>query len=399
MSETASPFSGRTVILLALAGIVGFIVFMLLVAYAPELRSGRDGRAHGLSTSAVGFRGIHDLLDTTGADVGFLRDPEAYLEDGLTIITLEPRVDSDRVQDLIDNSWGTVLIILPKWVTFPVEGERDRVQWVDSGIGGSVASYLGDLATVTVATDDEETATRLTNTMLPDVRFTVPDELQTMSGRDLVPVMETDDGDMVLAYVDDTEIFILSDPDLLNNQILANPGESRAAIQLLEELNYTNGPYRFELVANGFGGARNLLTLAFDPPFLAFTLCLLAAALLAGLQALYRFGPALRPPRAIAFGKRALVDNSAELLRLARREHLSSESYVTMTRDAAVAAIGNPRQLDGDALDRWLDERGPNTIPPFTALARTAYRAHNRQEIRNAARALHDWRKAVTHEG
>jgi hypothetical protein len=139
--------------------------------------------------------------------------------------------------------------------------------------------------------------------------------------------------------------------------------------------------------------------LAFEPPFLALTLCLLAAALLAGVQAAYRFGPALRPQRAIAFGKRALVDNSAELLRLARREHLSSERYVIMTREAAVSAIGNPRRLNGEALDHWLDGLGPSTMPPFTMLALAAERAHNRQDIRDAARALYDWRKAVTHEG
>ena len=56
-------------------------------------------------------------------------------------------------------------------------------------------------------------------------------------------------------------------------------------------------------------------------------------------------------------------------------------------------------ELEHARVDRWLDELGPKTMPPFTALARSAYRAQNRQEIRNAARALYDWRKAVTHEG
>lgn len=399
MSDTASPFSARTVMLLVIAGIVGFAAFLLLTAYAPELRSGRDGRAHGLSTSAVGFRGVYTLLEATGADVGYLRTDDGTRNTGLTVLTLEPGSDPDRVAALIDDRWGPLLIVLPKWMTFPVQGERDRVQWVDAGIGQTVAYLLADLAAISVSTGETAAGARLQSGMLNQVPFRAPENLQTISGRDLSPLMETAKDGFVLANVHDTQIYILSDPDLINNQALADPERARAALMLLAELNLNDGPYRFDLVANGFGGSRNLLTLAFDPPFLALTLCLLAAALLAGFQAIYRFGPTLRPPRAIAFGKRALVDNSAELLRLARREHLSSERYVAMTREAAVAAIGNPRDLDGDALDRWLDGLGPKTMPPFTALARAAERAHNRQDIRDAARALYDWRKAVTHEG
>ncbi|MGP1281625.1 MAG: DUF4350 domain-containing protein [Parasphingopyxis sp.] len=399
MSDTASPFSARTVMLLVIAGIVGFAAFLLLTAYAPELRSGRDGRAHGLSTSAVGFRGVYTLLEATGADVGYLRTDDGTRNTGLTILTLEPGSDPDRIAALIDDRWGPLLIVLPKWMTFPVQGERDRVQWVDAGIGQTVAYLLSDLAAISVSTGETAAGARLQSGMLNQIPFRAPENLQTISGRDLSPLMETAKDGFVLANVHDTQIYILSDPDLINNQALADPERARAALMLLAELNPNDGPYRFDLVANGFGGSRNLLTLAFDPPFLALTLCLLAAALLAGFQAIYRFGPTLRPPRAIAFGKRALVDNSAELLRLARREHLSSERYVAMTREAAVAAIGNPRQLDGDALDRWLDGLGPKTMPPFTALARAAERAHNRQDIRDAARALYDWRKAVTHEG
>ncbi len=399
MTENASPFSARTVILLVIAGIVGFGAFLLLSAYAPDIRSGRDGRAHGLSTSAVGFRGVYMLLEETGADVGFIRDENILDYEGLIILTLEPNSDPDRVNALLTEGRGPMLIVLPKWGTLPVEGETDRVQWFQTGIGETVTRLLTDIGDISVQTSNIAAGSRLQSGMLNTVEFLTPERLQTISGDDLTPLMETAKGEYVLVNVYDTDTYILSDPDFLNNQVLSDPERARAALLLLEELNEDQQPIRFELVANGFGGSRNLLTLAFEPPFLALTLCLLAAALLAGVQAMYRFGPALRPQRAIAFGKRALVDNSAELLRLARREHLSSERYVVMTREAAVAAIGNPRKLVGEALDRWLDGLGPSTMPPFSTLALAAERAHNRQDIRDAARALYDWRKAVTHEG
>ncbi|RED16528.1 DUF4350 domain-containing protein [Parasphingopyxis lamellibrachiae] len=399
MSENASPFRARTVVLLVIAGVVGFAAFLILSAYAPDIRSGRDGRAHGLSTSAVGFRGVYRLLENTGADVRYVRS-EAMLDNpGLTLLTLEPGSNAERVETLLNEGSGPLLIVLPKWGTLPVDGERDRVQWFRSGMGGSVTAMLSGVADISVSTSATPAGSRLQSGMLRDTEFLTPGDLQTISGPALMPLMETAKNESVLAQVTDTEIYILSDPDFLNNQTLADPGSARAALLLLAELNESGGPYWFELVANGFGGSRNLLTLAFEPPFLAMTLCLLAAALLAGVQAMYRFGPALRPARAIAFGKRALVDNSAELLRVARREHLSSQRYAAMTREAAVAAIGNPRQLSGEALDSWLDGLGPATMPRFTTLALSAQRAHNRQDIRNAARALYEWRKAVTHEG
>lgn len=399
MSENASPFRARTVVLLVIAGVVGFAAFLVLSAYAPDMRSGRDGRAHGLSTSAVGFRGVYSLLEETGADVRYVRS-EAMLENpGLTLLTLEPGSNAERVETLLNEGSGPLLIVLPKWGTMPVGGARDRVQWFRSDMGESVTAMLAGVADISVSASAAPAGSRLQSGMLRDTEFLTPPSLQTISGPALMPLMETAKDEFVLARVSDTDTYILSDPDFLNNQILAEPARARAALMLLAELNKADGPYWFELVANGFGGSRNLLTLAFEPPFLALTLCLLAAALLAGIQAMFRFGPALRPARAIAFGKRALVDNSAELLRVARREHLSSQRYASMTREAAVAAIGNPRRLSGKALDSWLDGLGPPAMPRFTALVLAAERARNRQDIRNAARALYDWRKAVTHEG
>jgi hypothetical protein len=399
MNDNPSPFSARTLALLIVAGIVGFAAFLLLVAYAPDLRSGQNGRAHGLSTSAVGFRGIAELLDSTGAEIDYVRDENERAITGLTIVTLEQQTDPERLATLIANGRSQpTLIVLPKWATVPIMGERDRVQSLGPLLGASGAQQLRDIVTISTSVAEARPGSPLGGGFTgADLR--VPASLQVIEGKGITGIVETLSGEIVLASIDGTASYILSDPDLLNNQILRDPERARAALMLLGSLNRDNGPYRFELVLNGFGGAYNLLTLAFEPPFLALTLCILAAALLAGFHALYRFGPALRPQRAIAFGKRALVDNSAELLRLARREHLSSERYVAMTREAAVAAIGNPRKLSGSALDQWLDGLGPKSMPPFTTLAAAAQRATGRQDILNAARALHHWRKAVTHEG
>ena len=75
----------------------------------------------------------------------------------------------------------------------------------------------------------------------------------------------------------------------------------------------------FDVTLNGLGSSKSPLKLMFDPPFLAVTLAIVAALLLAGPagdRPLRR--AAAGRERAIAFGKAALVDNSAALVRKAR---------------------------------------------------------------------------------
>ena len=96
---------------------------------------------------------------------------------------------------------------------------------------------------------------------------------------------------------------------------------ARAALMFVDALRSDeNDSVAFDAVLAGLGDTRNLLQLMFEPPFLAFTLALIAAAILVGLHALGRFGPPAIEGRAIPFGKRALADNVATLIARAGRE-------------------------------------------------------------------------------
>ncbi len=55
------------------------------------------------------------------------------------------------------------------------------------------------------------------------------------------------------------------------------------------------------------------------------------------MQAFGRFGPARARERAIAFGKEALVDNSAALVRKAGRERIMGKRYAALVRERAVS--------------------------------------------------------------
>ncbi|HJT41011.1 MAG TPA: hypothetical protein VJ762_11830, partial [Sphingobium sp.] len=71
-------FRGRTVALLLAIGIAGFVGMLLLGAYAPDLRSGRNGGAHALSNAVTGYSALVKLAEATGRHPRILRDPRQF---------------------------------------------------------------------------------------------------------------------------------------------------------------------------------------------------------------------------------------------------------------------------------------------------------------------------------
>jgi hypothetical protein len=135
------------------------------------------------------------------------------------------------------------------------------------------------------------------------------------------------------------------------------------------------------------------LKLAFEPPFLPLTLALLLAAILAGLHGAFRFGPETEPGRAIAFGKAALVENSASLFRIARREHRAAPAYADLIRERAARETGADSALHGPELDSYLDRLSAPDGPRFSTLAAQASEARTRSDLLETARALTQWKK------
>jgi hypothetical protein len=215
-----------------------------------------------------------------------------------------------------------------------------------------------------------------------------------VSAKGLVPLIVNGRGAIVLAKTPVGQTYVLADPDLLNNHGMGNEQQARAALAMLDFLNSTGSKsVQFDVTTNGLGRSQSPLKLAFDAPFLGVTLTIFAAMLLAAWQALVRFGPVRRPERAIAFGKAALVDNSAALVRKAGREaHLGSRD-VDVIRDRAVALFRLPPTLDSQTLDARLEALNPHRSFASTALA--AESAHSRDELLNAAKSLNIWLEEV----
>lgn len=403
MSAQTQPFTARTVALMIGVGIFAFAALLWLSAYAPDMRSGRDGGSHALSNGATGYSALVALAEATGRNPVVVRNPRAFGQNALLVVTPE-RGNIDVSAVLTERAARPTLFVLPKWRTQPDPKHRGWVRsagllplWEPVGVLSpalrlSMRQYRSGGAPLV--------ATGL------DRGFRAPRPIQVISGlqpptndarRDwqkLTPLLSDRYGNVVLGRIGDGPLYVLSDPDLLNNRGMRDLDQAAAALALLDRLNGPDAKsILFDVSMNGLGTTRSPLKLLFEPPFLVVTLTIVAALLLTALHALGRFGPVRRPARAIAFGKTALVDNSALLFRKARREAALGGRYVEAIRAQATRRFGASAGLQGDALDAWLDGLDPRHS--FTQRAADVRAATDRASLVRASQALHDWQEDV----
>ncbi|HEX8257699.1 MAG TPA: DUF4350 domain-containing protein [Allosphingosinicella sp.] len=397
-SATGETFDVKVVIGLIGAGVIAFAAFLLLAAYADDFRSGLDGRPHPLSLSATGFKGLTQLLEATGARPRLIRSGDGLDTEDLVVAALDETLAEGALAALTDRRESqATLLILPKWSTAPDELHPGWVRRIGPHSPGDVAELLEGVADVTVSHDEVPAGgAAVGGNYLEGVRVPAPALSQTIAGEDLTPLLTHAGGGILLARLGEGPLYILADPDLMSNHGLRDARTARAALDILALLNSTGAEgIAFDLTLNGFGRKPSLLKLLLEPPFLVLTLALAAAALLAGLHGAFRFGPERREERVIALGKGALVENSAGLIRSARREHRAGGAYAELVRETAAREAG-AAGLTGAELDAYLDRLSRAGGPRFSALAARIAAARDRDELVSAARALFQWKKDIS---
>ena len=428
----AGAFSPLTLIVLALIAVVAMAGLGVLSAYAPELKSGDDGGGHALSNSSVGYAGIVKLLRASGVPVTLSRGAVGLNAGDSLLITTPPfGANADQVRDRVRKSGdrrrdavgvtgnralteltgGPILIVLPKWSAVPEARHRG---WVST-----VGPYPVE-GVLEIMPESFRSGLGLTRGQAPAwVQLTRPsgqqigrpvriESLQTLSGKSLsatgnvapiwIPVLYAPSGGVILAMRRGTRIYVLSDPDLINTQGIKSLAGAETAVAVLGLLRAEDAPVIFDLTLHGFQRTRSLLRLMLEPPLLGLTLLLAALAAFAGFQAVVRFGPAREADRTVALGKRALADNTADLVRLARREHRMAAPYARLVRTSVARAIGAPRTLSDAQLDAFLDRVGAMTgvTPQYSVLAANAAKARTPNDLMSVARDLHRWKQEMT---
>jgi hypothetical protein len=396
-------FNARVALILFMVGVFSFSAFFTLSAFAPELRDG-DARAHALSKSGIGYAGIVKLARATGIIVNVARTPSLQWCDTGCLVVLTPD-ETVTFQNIDDFGTSTVLIVLPKWIAVPnfekpgwvmqpFENDETSVERILKDIAPKAELKRASIASRPTLTVDwrETKSLKVNNTLRPgEIQA-----LQTITAPNITPVVKTSDGKTVFGVIrgddDVPDVYILSEPDLLNTHGIGDKATAAVALDLLNSLRRSDEPIVFDVTLNGFARSRSLIRLAFEPPLLAATLSFFLVAGLIAWRAATREGPITIKSRALAYGKRILADNSAALIRLAGREHTMVPRYADFIRTLAAERIGVARdgsETTSAELDRIAAARGVSQ--PFSTLAAEAASAKDRASALTAARKLHAW--------
>ena len=396
MSER-SPFRPALVIGLVTAGLLSFAAFILLLGWGkPEGDTGQlSGSAP--SVAAVGFAGIAELSGEFFPTrmVENDRDLDSY---ELLVVALTPRDEPERVAELLRRRAGqSTVLILPKWAVVRDPGKRSWVRVRGAWLAEVADRLMGGGLKVEPLSAAGRSSPVAGSGLFEDIEVTLPQSAQVIHGDTVETLLGVPGDGALVGQLGDQPHYVVADPDLLNNHGIRRPEAARAAIEMLARMM----PDEDSGILFDTGGPlqppprRNLLRSMFEPPFLAMTLALLVAALLAGLYGVGRFGPARRPVRAIPFGKAALVENSAGLVRLAGREVRLGAAYASLMRDEAARAGAAPPHLQGEALEAYLDRFSKTGEPVFQQLAWDVREARDRPSLLAAARALFAWKKDI----
>lgn len=418
-AERSPIFNPATIGLMIAVGVVGFFGALVLGAYAPALEGNGAPGGHALSVSAVGYSGLVQLAGATGRDPKIIRDePEWSSEDLVVATPLQAATHLDKILAARGTAKPT-LYVLPKWNVVEDEGHRGWVRIVGLLPPFEPEGVLAPGIRFSIKRHSGTAALSYAEDLPPAVAFAPPDKLQVIapldpkaadaaasqdggntggSGKtyaDIKPLITDGTGGIVLGAMGN--LYILSDPDLLDNAALKHPANAAASLALLDWLNSTGArSIGFDVSLDGLGQSKSVLRLAFDPPMLAMTLTLAAMVLLLGIRAAERFGAPRPRERAIAFGKTALVDNGALLVRKAGKARRLGGRYAAVIRDQAVRAFSVSARLSPAEVDRYLD--GLGGAVPFTRMTAAAEAANEDGEMLAAARALHAWKREVVRD-
>ena len=435
-------FRPGVVAALLLVGAAAFILLLLALGKGWTGDNTRNGGEHASSNALNGFSGLARLLEADGYVVELSRNPGAFEEYGLLILTPPHFANGNDIAEAIKDhrDYGPTLLILPKWnanlVPDNAPGKlRGKVKqgWVTLGEAsqpywfhgmdweGELEDNEGGMAIqVPVAPDAEgdkkQTKKEKTHNRLIEVAIgeTNAWNFETTSGKlarpdvsqallrkgeqTFYPVIVDSEGDMLLAEWDGGDasdylypVYVAFEPDLFNNYGLADFPRAQLAFDVIAELDDNeNLPILFDLTFPGLGSSENLLTLAFEPPFLAATLSLILVAILIAWRGLRRFGPPRAEAPAMARGKRQLARNGAALIARLKRWHLLSAPYALSVAARIATALGirdGNREAREAAIDRALERRGYNGTG-FAETAHSLRQAQAPRDIIRAARAL-----------
>lgn len=398
LPQESNPFSAFTSAIMIGVGLLVFIAIFALLAWSPDLASKNRAGQHPYSNSALGYGGLVKLLEADGQTVTVSRLASSLdYSDGLLVLTV-PRFGMSRAPEFdLESVSEPALYVLPKWSGF---ADREKPSWQKD----TDLMDRRNVASIAQAFDSDLKVWRLRNPGRVRTPFGIQKpkfehQMQVLESDSLESVIETPGGTL-LAKLPGRDVYILSDPDLVNTFGLARPENARMALGLMDMLKYfPEQPVTLDATLHGFERSESLLRAIFDVPFLGATMIALATMLLITWGAFIRFGPPSREERVLAFGKKALAESSAGLVSMARRESQMAPGYAQTVQRDLMKHLGLPAHTSPDAFAQTADriaEQKDLSSNWSQQKDRLTTPTAGRNDLRDKALALWRWRKEMS---
>lgn len=418
-----SPFARGTTLGIVLIGALAFVAVLYWLGTGGGATNNGGGHAGGRGLN--GYAALAAMLEADGITVHRARAKSALKDPGLLVLTPPADAKGEDIAEIVDarRLIGPTLVVTPKWLAMPdMANPAARRGWTRI-IGTRPPDWKNFHDDLSVGFGSGPARGWRGTGQFAARRGPLAQDSQVQAGEGpgLESLIETPDGRILAGYVagegnngalanwvgmtpqadrsddeSETEAFpvmLVFEPDLLDNWGLANRETGLIARQLVFAAAGGTRPQTvtFDLTLNGLGASRNLLTLAFEPPFLAATLCLAMAFFAAGWRSFNRFGPPRQPVREIPLGKTVLVRNTAGLIRRAGRVRLVAGPYADASRERLVSTLGLPRGRPAEETDAAIDRlqaRQDPTGPRYSALAARLRTARRSADVVQHAAAL-----------
>lgn len=431
-ARAAGPFSPRVALGLVLFGALCFVALLWIIGSGMDNPGPRSSDAHVQGKGLTGYAALGQFLERRGYTVKPVRSRAALDQPGLLILTPLHNTKGEELGQVVEGRRysGPTIVVLPKWVAFPLPKGTPRAK--DGYVrllGAMPPDWKGFYDELSLAENALEIGSRPGGWNGAGLSGQLPDPKHVFSGRgeSLIPLVVAESGNQTLiGYMadggdyprlrtlaagagepeladeplDQYPVIFVFDADLFNNYGMSRQSNALLADKLImAALDGEPRKVSFDLTLAGYGRSPSLLALAFTPPFLAATLCLLLAAAVALWRAYQRFGPPVVAGRALAFGKRELVGNAAGLIQRAKRLHLLGGPYADAARERLIKALALPARLSHEqaeaAIDRALLARAPES-PLFSDTTARLRVARKPIDLLRAARQLHALERTLT---
>jgi hypothetical protein len=410
-AELEGGFSRRTVRWLVGSVAVSFGISLLLGVYGQELDRRPTPGTNTFSYSALGHKGLAQFLSSMGLGVISRQSPAGGgLGPKHPLIVAEPELlDESRLENLrqeAGNLAAPLVLVLSKWSGLP---DGKKPEWLSR----VELRPVGTVEAVTRSLDEKSRRIEV-------VRFKGGlrcNPGQGLSRADLLisadpvqllkpdprlkPVLECPGGMLIAQLAGEQPVYVIADPDILNNQGLGR-GDNAAAVYGFLSWDLGATGVVFDETVHGFNRTPGLLAEALRFPMVLAalqSLLLLGVVLWAGMG---RFGKPLPAATGLAAGKEILIDNTAKLLAGGGHAEDSLLLYFRQTTRAVAAHYFLPPDLpEGERLVRL--ERltqGRSRRFNLAELERSIHRLplgrRGEEEAPRIARRLYDWRMEMT---